>query len=228
MAFTRYGVNTTMQHPGTLHRSDMLALLAEFATYDASPLVGSFLRKALLFAYTDAPRSSDARLERQLALRLLARSVQIGDRFACLFINQLRGASASPARSNHVHRLSKRIHSHTLEEAAALQRILQSEAPGFVLPSSAFDASRYALCLEGALHDAIALRPADKDIVFRHWADLFAETVREAYVQYIQVLLGCDALPAHTQQDFVDTMPFSIEARLAFARTGERTPACAG
>lgn len=213
-----------MQQTVALHRSDMRTLLAEFSAHDAPLLVNEYLRKVWLFVSANTEsRTKDLPIERQLALRLLMRQAQIGSRFAALFLNELQGPLSSPVRSNNVHRLSKRICANTHDEAAALERILQQEDAGFHLSLSAFDAVRYAHCLEGGLQDAIALAPLEKDIVFRAWSGLFAETMRESYIQYIQVLLSGSALAPKVQQDFVDTIPFSIETR-----TGPPPTLCAG
>lgn len=203
-----------MQQTVALHRSDMRTLLAEFSTHDAPLLVNEYLRKVLLFVHANTEsHTKDLPIERQLALRLLMRQGPIGHRFATLFLNELQGPLSSPVRSNNVHRLSKRIGANTRDEAAALERILQQDRREFELAASAFDAVRYAHCLEGALQDAIELAPLEKDIVFRAWSGLFAETVRESYVKYIQVLLSNSELAPKVQQDFVDTIPFSLETR---------------
>lgn len=222
-----------MQATAAVHRSEMSALLAEFSAHDAPMLVNEYLRKVLLFVYANTEtRTKDLSTERQLALRLLMRQLQISGRFAALFLNELQGPLSSPVRSNNVHRLSKRIYANTHDEAAALERILQQEDPGFHLSLSAFDAVRYAHCMEGALQDAIALAPLEKDIAFRAWSGLFAETVRESYVKYIQVLLSGSELAPKLQQDFVDTIPFSLETRpgpapVARQGVGASTP-CTG
>lgn len=222
-----------MQATAAVHRSEMSALLAEFSAHDAPMLVNAYLRKVLLFVYANTEtRTKDLPIERQLALRLLMRQVQIASRFATLFLNELQGPLSSPVRSNNVHRLSRRISANARDEAAALERILQQERPAFELSASAFDAVRYAHCLEGALQDAIELSPLEKDIVFRAWSGLFAETVRESYVKYIQVLLSGSELAPKVQQDFVDTIPFSLETRpgpapAARQNVGASTP-CTG
>lgn len=199
----------------TSHRPELHNLLAEFATHDAPLVVSGYLRKVLLFVCANtASRSKELPIERQLALRLLMRQTQIGSRFTNLFLNELQGPQSSPVRSNNVHRLCKRICANTRDEAAALERILQQAHPGFELASSAFDAVRFAHCLEGALQDAIELAPIEKDIVFRGWSGLFAEAMRETYIQYIHVLLGASELAPQVRQDFVDTVPFSLDARL--------------
>jgi len=204
-----------MHATAALPPSELRTLLAEFATHDAPMVVGEYLRKVLLFVYANTEsRTRDLLIERQLALRLLMRRVQIGQHFENLFLNELQGRLSSPVRSNNVHRLSKRIYANTRDEAAALERILQQAHPDFDLPASAFDAVRYAHCLEGALQDAMALAPAEKDIVFRAWSGLFAETVRESYIKYIQVLLSGSEMATRTQQHFVDTIPFSIDTRM--------------
>ena len=208
----------------TPHRPPLRNLLAEFATHDAPLMVGSYLRKVLLFVCANtASHTKDMPIERQLALRLLMRQTQIGSRFTNLFLNELQGPASSPVRSNNVHRLSKRIYANTRDEAEALERILQQAQPGFELESSAFDAVRCAHCLEGALQDAIELAPLEKDIVFRGWSGLFAEAMRESYIQYIQVLLGASELAPQVRQDFVDTIPFSLETRPA-SPPGPRSP----
>lgn len=213
-----------MQATAAVHRTEMRTLLAEFSAHDAPLLVSDYLRKVWLFVCANTEsRTKDLPIERQLALRLLMRQGPIGHRFATLFLNELQGPFSSPVRSNNVHRLSKRIGANTRDEAAALERILQQERQAFELAASAFDAVRYAHCLEGALQDAIELAPLEKDIVFRAWSGLFAETVRESYIQYIQVLLSGSALAPKVQQDFVDTIPFSIETR-----TGPPPTRCAG
>jgi hypothetical protein len=213
-----------MQATAAVHRTEMRTLLAEFSAHDAPLLVSDYLRKVWLFVCANTEsRTTDLPIERQLALRLLMRQGPIGHRFATLFLNELQGPFSSPVRSNNVHRLSKRIGANTRDEAAALERILQQERQAFELAASAFDAVRYAHCLEGALQDAIELAPLEKDIVFRAWSGLFAETVRESYIQYIQVLLSGSALAPKVQQDFVDTIPFSIETR-----TGPPPTRCAG
>ena len=204
-----------MQQTAALYRSDMRTLLAEFSTHDAPLLVSEYLRKVLLFVHANTEsRTKDLPIERSLALRLLMRHGQIAGRFVTLFRNELQGPLSSPVRSNNVHRLSKRIGANTRDEAAALERILQQAHPGFELASSAFDAVRFAHCLEGALQDAIELAPIEKDIVFRGWSGLFAEAMRETYIQYIHVLLGASELAPQVRQDFVDTVPFSLDARL--------------
>jgi len=212
-----------MQATAALYPPDMRTLLADFATHDAPLLVSDYLRKVLLFVYANSePRARDLPIERQLALRLLMRQSLIGNRFATLFLHELQGPPSSPVRSNNVHRLCKRISANTRDEAAALERILQQAQREFELAASAFDAVRYAHCLEGALQDAIELAPLEKDIIFRAWSGLFAETVRESYVKYIQVLLGGIALAPKVQQDFVDTIPFSLETRPGPALAGAR------
>ena len=204
-----------MQQTAALYRSDMRTLLAEFSTHDAPLLVSEYLRKVLLFVHANTEsRTKDLPIERSLALRLLMRHGQIAGRFVTLFRNELQGPLSSPVRSNNVHRLCKRICANTRDEAAALERILQQAHPGFELASSAFDAVRFAHCLEGALQDAIELAPIEKDIVFRGWSGLFAEAMRETYIQYIHVLLGASELAPQVRQDFVDTVPFSLDARL--------------
>jgi hypothetical protein len=203
-----------MQATTSPHRTDLRALLAEFSAHDAGLLVNEYLRKVLLIvSATTEARNKDLPVERQLVLRLLLRHTPIAHRFATLFLNELQGPLSSPVRSNNVHRLSKRIHANTREEAAALERILQQHQRDFDLTASAFDPVRYAHCLEGALHDAIELAPQEKDIVFRAWSGLFAETVRESYIRYIQVLLGGSELAPQVQQDFKDTIPFALESR---------------
>jgi len=203
-----------MQQTGALYQPQMRTLLADFATFDAPMLVSEYLRRVLLFVYANTvSHYKDLPAERQLALRLLSRSVPIGHRFAVLFAQELHGRPSSPVRSNHVHRLSRRIQDQARDEAAALERILRKETPDLQLQGSAFDAISFAHCLEAALHDAIELSPAEKDIVFRSWAGLFAETMRESYIKYIQVLLNGSELAPQAQQDFVDTIPFSIENR---------------
>lgn len=203
-----------MQATAAVSRSEMHALLDEFSTHDAPMLVNEYLRKVLLFVYANhESRTKDLPIERELALRLLMRRSPIGHRFSALFVNELQGPFSSPVRSNNVHRLSKRISANTRDEAAALERILQQEHRAFELAASAFDGVRYAHCLEGALQDTIELAPLEKDIVFRAWSGLFAETVRESYVKYIQVLLSGGELAPKVQQDFVDTIPFSLETR---------------
>jgi hypothetical protein len=203
-----------MQQTDAIYQPAMRTLLEEFSTYDVSMMVGDYLRKVLLSVYAKTEsRDADMRIERVLALRLLARNVLIGNRFACMFINELRGQPVSPVRSVNLLRLSRRMYANTSDEAAALERILQKENADFEMKSSAFDAMRYAYCLEGALHDAIELAPIEKDMIFRGWAGLFAETLRESYIKYIQVLLGGSEVVSHNRQDFVDTMPFSIESR---------------
>lgn len=211
---------TTVPHPIELRN-----LLAEFATHDAPLMVSSYLRKVLLFVYANTvSHAKDMPIERQLALRLLMRQTQIGSRFTNLFLNELQGRVSSPVRSNNVHRLSKRVYANTRDEADALERILQQAQPGFELKASAFDAVRYAHCLEGALQDAIELAPIEKDIVFRGWSGLFAEAMRESYIQFIQVLLGGSELAPQVRQEFVDTIPFSLETRPGSA-PGPRSPA---
>ncbi len=203
-----------MQQTAALYRSDMRTLLAEFSTHDAPLLVSEYLRKVLLFVHANTEsRTKDLPIERSLALRLLMRHGQIAGRFVTLFRNELQGPLSSPVRSNNVHRLSKRIGANTRDESAALERILQQERLDFDLAASAFDPVRYAHCLEGALQDAIELAPLEKDIVFRAWSGLYAETVRESYVKYIQVLLCNSELAPKVQQDFVDTIPFSLQTR---------------
>lgn len=201
-----------MQQPRALYQPEMRSLLADFATFDAPMVVADYLRSVLLFVYANtASHYKDLFAERRLALRLLSRSVQIGNRFAILFNNELRGKPSSPVRSNNVHRLSRRVHDHTRDEAAALERILRKETPGTEIQGSAFDAICLVHCLEAALHDAIELSAAERDIIFRSWAGLFAETVRGSYIKYIQVLLNGSELAPQAQQDFVDTIPFSLE-----------------
>jgi len=199
----------------TSHRPELHDLLAEFATHDAPLVVSGYLRKVLLFVCANTgSRTKDMPIERQLALRLLMRQTQIGSRFTALFLNELQGPQSSPVRSNNVHRLCKRICANTRDEAAALERILQQTHPGFELQASAFDGMRFAHCLEGALQDAIELAPIEKDIIFRGWSGLFAEAMRETYIQYIHVLLGASELAPQVRQDFVDTVPFSLDTRL--------------
>lgn len=205
-----------MPPPRALYEPPMRTLLADFATFDAPLMVAEYLRRVLLFVYANTTAHyKDLFVERRLALRLLSRSVQIGNRFAIHFTNELGDKPSSPVRSNHVHRLSRRVHDHARDEAAALERILRKETPDFQIQGSAFDAICLAHCLEGALHEAIALTPADKDIVFRSWAGPFAETARESYIKHIQVLLNGSELAPQAQQDFVDTVPFSIDTRRA-------------
>lgn len=203
-----------MQQTGAVYQPPMRTLLADFATFDAPMLVTSYLRSVLLFVYANTPsHHKELFVERRLALRLLSRSVQIGNRFSAHFTSELNGKPSSPVRSNNVHRLSRRIQDRTRDEAAALERILRKEKPEFVLPGSAFDAICFAHCLETALQESVELTPADRDIVFRSWIGVFAETVRESYIRYIQVLLNGSELAPQALQDFVDTMPFSIENR---------------
>lgn len=203
-----------MQPSGTSTPPPMRTLLTAFATLDAPLMVTGYLRRVLLLVYanTDA-QYPDLSAERHLALQLLSCGPQIGNRFAHLFANELSGKPSSPVRSNNVHRLSRRIQDHAHDEAAALERILGRETPGIQLRGTAFDPTCLAQCLEGALQSTIELNPLDKDIIFRSWSGLFAETVRESYIQYIQVLLNGGELAPKAQQDFVDTVPFSIESR---------------
>lgn len=201
-----------MQPPGALQQPKIPPLLADFATFDAPLVVAAYLRSILLFVYAKAAsQHTDLHAERRLALRLLSCNMQLGNRFAILYTSELGGKPASPVRSNNVHRLSRRIQDHARDEAAALERILRREATDIQIQGGAFDAICLAQCLEGALQDCIELSPAEKDIVFREWAGLFAETVRESYIRYIQVLLNGSELAPQAQQDFVDTIPFSIE-----------------
>lgn len=204
-----------MQQQGALYRPEMKIFLADFSIFDAPMMATEYLRRVLLFVYANTPAQyRELPAERRLALRLLSRSAQIASQFASLLTQEIRGSASSPVRSNNVHRLSKRIYANTRDEAAALERILRKERPDFQILDSAFDATRYAHCLEAALNHALDLTPAEKDVIFRSWSGLFAETVRETYVKYIQVLLNGSELAPQAQQDFVDTIPFSIENRL--------------
>lgn len=204
-----------MQQQGALYQPEMKILLEDFLIFDAPMMVTEYLRRALLFVYANTPSSHrELPAERRLALRLLSRNVQIANQFATLLTQEVRGQPSSPVRSNNVHRLSKRIYASTRDEAAALERVLRKEKPDFQILDSAFDATRYAHCLEASMNQAIDLTPAEKDVIFRSWSGLFAETVRETYVKYIQVLLNGSELAPQAQQDFVDTIPFSIENRL--------------
>lgn len=203
-----------MQNTGALYQPEMRSLLVEFSTFDVSMMVSDYLRKVLLLVFSNTEsRYKDLHVERQLAMRLLSRHAQIDNRFTFLFINELRGQSSSPVRSNNVHRLTKRMYANTGDEAAALERILKKEKPDFDIHNSVFDAVRYAHCLEGALQDSIELTTVEKDIVFRSWSGLFAETMRESYIKYIQVVLNGSELAPQVQQDFVDTIPFALDPR---------------
>ncbi|MDR7093195.1 hypothetical protein [Hydrogenophaga laconesensis] len=203
-----------MQPAGASAPPPMLFLLTEFATLDAPWMATGYLRKVLLLVYANTDTHYPAlSAERHLARQLLSCGAQIGNRFAHLFTQELNGRHSSPVRSNNVHRLSRRIQDHAHDEAAALERILGREIPGIQLRGTAFDPICLAQCLEGALQGTLELNPLDKDTVFRSWSGLFAETVRESYIQYIQVLLNGGELAPKAQQDFVDTVPFSIGNR---------------
>lgn len=202
-----------MQQHNDMDHPDLRLFLSEFATYDASLMVGEYLRKVLLHVYTSStPHDLDVQAERQLALRLLARAPQLGHRFAWLFIAEVRGTALPTLHSSHVLRLSKRAQAATHDEVEALTRVLRNADSSFDMSSSPFTAMRYAHCLERALHEVVALDAAELNIVFRDWCDQFAETLRDVYMKYIYLLLSTSEHASQIQQDFVETMPFALDA----------------
>jgi hypothetical protein len=196
----------------------MRATLIEFAVYDNHLLLPAFLRRCLLFVYADAAALVyRPHLQRSLALRLLANAGAVSERFMAWRLQDLRSVpTAEPPPddySDHVLHLGRRAQAGCRTETLALTRMIRREDCNFEVKGSAFDPLRYSLCLERALQEAVLLSPLEMDVVFRSWADAFAQVVRGTYLRYIEVLSAWPEMMLQTHQDFVDTWPLSLNAQ---------------
>lgn len=197
----------------------MRATLIEFAVYDNHLLFPAFLRRCLLFVYADAAALVyRPYLQRSLALRLLANASAVSERFMAWRLQDLRNALTKPQHedlSDHVVHLGRRAQAGSRTETLTLTRMIRREDCNFDVRGSPFDPLRYAVCLERALQEAVALSPLEMDVVFRSWADAFAHVIRGTYLRYVEVLAAWPEMMLQTHQDFVDTWPMSLHEQSA-------------
>jgi len=193
----------------------MRATLSEFAAYDAGLFFGAFLRRAPLFVHSDTGALVyRPHLQRSLALKMLASSGLISERFMWRRLAELR--STEPVMhgvlSANVLHLGRRAQTCCRVETAGLARLIRREDSSFDIKGTALDPMHYAHDLEKALLDLTRFTPLEMDIIFRSWADLFAHVLRSTYLKYGEVLAGWPDVMLQTHQDFVDTWPMTLAA----------------
>lgn len=188
--------------------------LADFATYDAGLLLNEFLRTSLQFVYSGGGSLDfEPQLHKSLMLRLLSHGVQISDRFTCALIVEMRNAKGPTPYSSHAAELARRLWEEVSVEMATLQRAIRKVEPSFVIRGSFIDPVRFAHCLESALDEVVSLNAHEKYVVFHAWAGCFSMVMRRTYSKYTKVVESLEEASIPTLQDFVETMPLSIDAR---------------
>ncbi len=180
-------IDSPLRYEPSLQKS-----LIDFAACDAGFLFCAFLRGALLFVHTDsAALVYRPHLQQTLALRLLPACASLAHRFTWLrtndFKNRLKFAQASDDSSN-VRHLARRARNSSRAEITALTRSIRKTDSEFEIKTSAFDPIRHARSLEQTFQDGIELSPIEMDIVFKCWADVFSQVMRDAYLRYANYL----------------------------------------
>lgn len=180
-------IDSPLRYEPSLQKS-----LIDFAACDAGFLFCAFLRGALLFVHADsAALVYRPHLQQALALRLLPACASLAHRFTWLrtndFKNRLKSVQASDDSSN-VRHLARRARNSSRAESIALTRSIRKMDADFEIKASAFDPIRYARSLEHAFQDGVELSPIEMDIVFKCWADVFSQVMRDAYLRYANYL----------------------------------------
>jgi hypothetical protein len=170
--------------------------LVEYATYDATLLFGDFLRRALLFVYSDnAVLVYRPYAQRSLVFRLLTRSDRLSRRFLRLRLEGIRGPMfpanagvfAATVHSREVRVLATAVRNSCRAEIASLTRVLRLEDPEFDLNASWLSPLHFSQTLEECL-DELGMTPIEQSIVFDAWSGLFSLTMKNTYKKYLQAL----------------------------------------